>query len=200
MDEVLFADKVIVLNNGEIAEDGSPKEIFSKGEEIKKYGLELPLATYISQKLKEKGVEIVKVLLHVGLGTFRPVKADVITDHKMHSEFYQVTQQSADAINKAKSEGRRIVACGTTSVRVLESASTQEGVLKAESGFTEIFIYPSYKFKMVDSLITNFHLPESTLVMLVSAFMGKENALNMYESAVKERYRFFSFGDSTLIL
>jgi S-adenosylmethionine:tRNA ribosyltransferase-isomerase len=152
------------------------------------------------EKLKEKGVEIVKVLLHVGLGTFRPVKADVITDHKMHSEFYQVTQQSADAINKAKSEGRRIVACGTTSVRVLESASTQEGVLKAESGFTEIFIYPSYKFKMVDSLITNFHLPESTLVMLVSAFMGKENALNMYESAVKERYRFFSFGDSTLIL
>ena len=152
------------------------------------------------EKLKEKGVEIVKVLLHVGLGTFRPVKADVITDHKMHSEFYQVTQQSADAINKAKSEGRRIVACGTTSVRVLESASTQEGVLKAESGFTEIFIYPSYKFKMVDSLITNFHLPESTLVMLVSAFMGKENALNMYESAVKERYRFFSFGDATLIL
>ena len=152
------------------------------------------------EKLKEKGVEIVKVLLHVGLGTFRPVKADVITDHKMHSEFYQVTQQSADAINKAKSEGRRIVACGTTSVRVLESASTQEGVLKAESGFTEIFIYPSYKFKMVDSLITNFHLPESTLVMLVSAFMGKENALNMYEIAVKERYRFFSFGDATLIL
>ena len=152
------------------------------------------------EKLKEKGVEIVKVLLHVGLGTFRPVKADVITDHKMHSEFYQVTQQSADAINKAKREGRRIVACGTTSVRVLESASTQEGVLKAESGFTEIFIYPSYKFKMVDSLITNFHLPESTLVMLVSAFMGKENALNMYESAVKERYRFFSFGDATLIL
>ena len=152
------------------------------------------------EKLKEKGVEIVKVLLHVGLGTFRPVKADVITDHKMHSEFYQVTQQSADAINKAKSEGRRIVACGTNSVRVLESASTQEGVLKAESGFTEIFIYPSYKFKMVDSLITNFHLPESTLVMLVSAFMGKENALNMYESAVKERYRFFSFGDATLIL
>ena len=152
------------------------------------------------EKLKEKGVEIVKVLLHVGLGTFRPVKADVITDHKMHSEFYQVTQQSADAINKAKREGRRIVACGTTSVRVLESASTQEGVLKAESGFTEIFIYPSYKFKMVDSLITNFHLPESTLVMLVSAFMGKENALNMYEIAVKERYRFFSFCDATLIL
>ena len=152
------------------------------------------------EKLKEKGVEIVKVLLHVGLGTFRPVKADNILDHKMHSEFYQVTQQSADIINKAKSEGRRIVACGTTSVRVLESASTDDGVLKVESGFTEIFIYPSYKFKMVDSLITNFHLPESTLVMLVSAFMGKENALNMYETAVKEKYRFFSFGDSTLIL
>lgn len=152
------------------------------------------------QKLKDKGVEIVKVLLHVGLGTFRPVKADNILDHKMHSEFYQVSPQSADAINKAKSEGRRIVACGTTSVRVLESASTSDGKMKAESGFTEIFIYPSYKYKMVDSLITNFHLPESTLVMLVSAFMGKENALNMYETAVKEKYRFFSFGDSTLIL
>lgn len=152
------------------------------------------------QKLRDKGVEIVKVLLHVGLGTFRPVKADNILDHKMHSEFYQVSPQSADAINKAKSEGRRIVACGTTSVRVLESASTSDGILKAESGFTEIFIYPSYKYKMVDSLITNFHLPESTLVMLVSAFMGKENALNMYETAVKEKYRFFSFGDSTLIL
>lgn len=154
----------------------------------------------LMKKLEDKGVEIVKVLLHVGLGTFRPVKAESISEHKMHSEFYQVTEQSANAINKAKSEGRRIVACGTTSVRVLESASTQEGVIKAESGFTEIFIYPSYKFKMVDSLITNFHLPESTLVMLVSAFMGRENALNMYESAVKERYRFFSFGDSTFII
>ncbi|MBO5223109.1 MAG: tRNA preQ1(34) S-adenosylmethionine ribosyltransferase-isomerase QueA [Clostridia bacterium] len=154
----------------------------------------------LMEKLREKGVEIVKVLLHVGLGTFRPVKTENVLEHKMHSEFYQVTEESANAINKAKSEGRRIVACGTTSVRVLESASTQDGKMKAESGFTEIFIYPSYKFKMVDSLITNFHLPESTLVMLVSAFMGRENALNMYKSAVKERYRFFSFGDSTFIL
>jgi S-adenosylmethionine:tRNA ribosyltransferase-isomerase len=154
----------------------------------------------LMKKLEEKGVEIVKVLLHVGLGTFRPVKAENVLEHKMHSEFYQVSEQASNAINKAKSEGRRIVACGTTSVRVLESASTDEGVLKAESGFTEIFIYPSYKYKMVDSLITNFHLPESTLVMLVSAFMGRENALKMYETAVKEKYRFFSFGDSTLIL
>ena len=145
------------------------------------------------------GVEVAEVLLHVGLGTFRPVKSDNILDHKMHSEFYSVSQKAADIVNKAKSEGRRVISVGTTSVRVLESAF-KNGRLNVESGETSIFIYPPYKFKAVDALITNFHLPESTLIMLVSAFMGRENALKMYETAVKERYRFFSFGDATLIL
>lgn len=149
-------------------------------------------------KLRAMGVEIVEVLLHVGLGTFRPVKADDITEHKMHSEYYCVTQKAADEINAAKAEGRRIIAVGTTSVRVLESAS-RDGKLHAESGETSIFIYPPYKFKAVDALVTNFHLPESTLIMLISAFMGRENALKMYETAVKERYRFFSFGDACFI-
>ena len=149
-------------------------------------------------KIKAKGVEIVEVLLHVGLGTFRPVKTDNILDHKMHSEYFEVTQASADIINKAKEEGRRVIAVGTTSVRVLESASTQNMVV-AGSGETSIFIYPGYKFKIVDALITNFHLPESTLIMLVSAFMGIEETLRVYNTAVKERYRFFSFGDAMFI-
>lgn len=149
-------------------------------------------------KLRAMGVEIVEVLLHVGLGTFRPVKADDITEHKMHSEYYCVTQKAADEINAAKAEGRRIIAVGTTSVRVLES-TFRDGKLHAESGETSIFIYPPYKFKAVDALVTNFHLPESTLIMLISAFMGRENALKMYETAVKERYRFFSFGDACFI-
>ena len=150
------------------------------------------------QKIRDKGVEVVKVLLHVGLGTFRPVKAENILDHKMHSEYYCVTPEAAAAVNKAKAEGRRVIAVGTTSVRTLESA-WHDGKLNAESGETSIFIYPPYKFKAVDALITNFHLPESTLIMLVSAFMGRENALKMYETAVKERYRFFSFGDATFL-
>lgn len=151
------------------------------------------------ERIKAKGVEIVKVLLHVGLGTFRPVKTDEITDHKMHSEYYCVTKEAADAVNKAKSEGRRIIAVGTTSVRVLESA-TFDGKLQEKSGFTEIFIYPPYQYKMVDALITNFHLPESTLVMLVSAFIGRENTLNMYKYAVEQKYRFFSFGDACFLV
>lgn len=151
------------------------------------------------EKIKAKGVEIVKVLLHVGLGTFRPVKTDEITDHKMHSEYYCVTKEAADAVNKAKSEGRRVIAVGTTSVRVLESA-TFDGKLQEKSGFTEIFIYPPYKYKMVDALITNFHLPESTLVMLVSAFIGRENTLAMYKYAVEQKYRFFSFGDACFLV
>lgn len=150
------------------------------------------------QKIKDKGVEIVKVLLHVGLGTFRPVKAENILDHKMHSEYYCVTPEAAAAVNKAKAEGRRVIAVGTTSVRTLESA-WHDGKLNAESGETSIFIYPPYKFKAVDALITNFHLPESTLIMLVSAFIGRENALKMYECAVKNKYRFFSFGDATFL-
>ena len=150
------------------------------------------------QKIRDKGVEIVKVLLHVGLGTFRPVKAENILDHKMHSEYYCVTPEAAAAVNKAKAEGRRVIAVGTTSVRTLESA-WHDGKLNVESGETSIFIYPPYKFKAVDALITNFHLPESTLIMLVSAFIGRENALKMYECAVENKYRFFSFGDATFL-
>ena len=154
----------------------------------------------LMQKLKDKGVEFVEVLLHVGLGTFRPVKEENILDHEMHSEYFEISKQAADTINKAKQEGRRVISVGTTSVRVLESCADNNGLLKEGSGETKIFIYPGYKFKVVDSLITNFHLPESTLIMLVSALMGRENALNMYETAVKEKYRFFSFGDSTFII
>ncbi|MGN0817409.1 MAG: tRNA preQ1(34) S-adenosylmethionine ribosyltransferase-isomerase QueA [Candidatus Coproplasma sp.] len=152
------------------------------------------------QRIRDMGVEIVEVLLHVGLGTFRPVKEDVITDHKMHSEYYCVTESAADAINRAKSEGRRVIAVGTTSVRTLESAANDDGTVRAESGNTQIFIYPPYKFKCVDALITNFHLPESTLIMLVSALAGREKTLELYETAVAERYRFFSFGDAMMIV
>ena len=152
------------------------------------------------EKIKQKGVEIVDVLLHVGLGTFRPVKCDNILEHHMHSEYYEISQESADKINKAKSEGRRIIAVGTTSVRTLESASDQNGFVKPVKANTEIFIYPPYKFKCVDGLITNFHLPKSTLIMLVSALSSREKTLEMYNLAVQEKYRFFSFGDACLIL
>ncbi len=151
-------------------------------------------------KLKAKGVIIAEVLLHVGLGTFRPVKEENILDHKMHSEYYEVSEETADIINTAVKENRRIIAVGTTSVRVLESASDENGTIKATKGDTDIFIYPGYKFKIVKGLITNFHLPESTLIMLVSAFSTRENILNLYNYAVKEKYRFFSFGDAMLIL
>lgn len=151
------------------------------------------------EKIKGQGVEIAEVLLHVGLGTFRPVKEDIITDHKMHSEYYEVSSASAEIINAAKREGRRVIAVGTTSVRTLESVADENGLLKACSGNTQIFIYPPYKFKCVDALITNFHLPESTLIMLVAAMTGREEVLNIYNTAVKERYRFFSFGDAMFI-
>ena len=151
-------------------------------------------------KLKQKGVEVADVLLHVGLGTFLPVKVDDVTTHKMHSEYYSIDQENADKINKAIKEGRRIIAVGTTSVRTLESVADKNGFVKACSGNTEIFIYPGYKFKCVKGLITNFHLPKSTLIMLVSAFLGKEETLGIYNTAVENRYRFFSFGDSCLFL
>ncbi|MGN0771766.1 MAG: tRNA preQ1(34) S-adenosylmethionine ribosyltransferase-isomerase QueA [Christensenellales bacterium] len=150
--------------------------------------------------LKEKGVQFAKVLLHVGLGTFRPVKTDNILEHKMHSEYYQIDKENADLINAAVKEGRRVICVGTTSVRVVESVADDDGYVRACSGNTDIFIYPSYKFKTVKGLITNFHLPESTLIMLVSAFLGREETLKMYETAVREKYRFFSFGDATLLL
>ena len=152
------------------------------------------------EKIKAKGVEVLEVLLHVGLGTFRPVKEDNIQEHEMHSEYIELTKEVADKINRAKNEGRRVIAVGTTSVRVLESAVDENGKVIPVKKETQIFIYPPYKFKVVDALITNFHLPESTLIMLISAFVGDiDETLNLYKHAVKERYRFFSFGDAMFI-
>ena len=150
-------------------------------------------------KIKDMGVEIIEVLLHVGLGTFRPVKEENILEHQMHSEYIEMSKENADLLNRAKSEGRRIIAVGTTSVRVLESCVDEEGKIIPQKKETQIFIYPSYKFKVVDALITNFHLPESTLIMLVSAFAGYENTMQIYHHAVENRYRFFSFGDAMFI-
>ena len=152
------------------------------------------------EKIEKKGVDIARVTLHVGLGTFRPVKVDEITDHHMHSEFFQIEEEAATKINRAKDAGKKVICVGTTSCRTVESAADETGHLKACSGWTEIFIYPGYQFKVLDSLITNFHLPESTLVMLVSALAGREHVLAAYEEAVKERYRFFSFGDAMMIV
>ena len=151
------------------------------------------------QQVKDMGVDIAEVTLHVGLGTFRPVKVDNILEHHMHSEFYMVTQEVADKINNAKKNGHRVICVGTTSCRTIESAADENGMLKESSGWTEIFIYPGYQFKVLDCLITNFHLPESTLLMLVSALAGREHVLAAYEEAVKEGYRFFSFGDAMFI-
>ena len=151
------------------------------------------------KQIEDMGVKIARVTLHVGLGTFRPVKVENILDHHMHSEFYQVDKEAADIINNTKANGGRVIAVGTTSTRTLESVADENGHIPVKSGWTEIFIYPGYKFKAIDCLITNFHLPESTLVMLVSALAGRENVLNAYEVAVKERYRFFSFGDAMFI-
>ncbi len=152
------------------------------------------------QKIKEKGVEVVEVLLHVGLGTFRPVKVEDVESHVMHSEYYEVSEEAAFAINRAKKEGRRVICVGTTSVRTLESVADMGGLVHAGKGETSIFLYPPYKMKCVDALITNFHLPESTLLMLVSCLCSREEILHIYEIAVKERYRFFSFGDACLFL
>ena len=150
-------------------------------------------------EIEDMGVKICYVTLHVGLGTFRPVKADKIEDHEMHSEFCIVPDETAETVNAVKRAGGRVIAVGTTSCRTLESFTTEDGVLQATSGWTNIFIYPGYKFKCIDALITNFHLPESTLIMLVSALAGREHILNAYNTAVKERYRFFSFGDAMMI-
>ena len=152
------------------------------------------------EKIKAKGVQIAQVLLHVGLGTFRPVSEEIITDHKMHSEYYQIDEESARIINQAKAEGRRVIAVGTTSVRTLESVANDRGMVEPKSGNTEIFLYPPYKMKCVDALITNFHLPESTLIMLVACLTGREEILDLYKYAVEKEYRFFSFGDATLVL
>lgn len=151
------------------------------------------------EEIKAKGVDIARVTLHVGLGTFRPVKVDEITEHHMHSEFFMIDEEAAEKINRAKETGHRVICVGTTSCRTVESAADENGHLEAKSGWTQIFIYPGYKFKVLDCLITNFHLPESTLIMLVSALAGREHVLVAYEEAVKERYRFFSFGDAMFI-
>lgn len=151
-------------------------------------------------RLREKGVETADILLHVGLGTFRPVKAEEITRHHMHSEYYEIDEINADKINRAKREGRRVIAVGTTSVRTLESVADENGFVRSCRGNTEIFIFPGYRFRCVDGLITNFHLPKSTLIMLISAFLGREKTLELYNLAVKNRYRFFSFGDAMLLL
>ena len=151
------------------------------------------------KEIEEKGVKIAYVTLHVGLGTFRPVKVENVLEHHMHTEFYQITKEAAETINSTKDKGGRVICVGTTSCRTVESAADDDGRLKACSGNTDIFIYPGYKFKVLDGLITNFHLPESTLVMLVSALAGRENVLNAYQDAIDNRYRFFSFGDAMYI-
>lgn len=150
-------------------------------------------------KIKEKKIKIVFLTLHVGLGTFRPVKAENIEDHHMHSEYYTLSKESAEIINKTKEEGKRVIAVGTTSSRTLETIGDENGRVREQSGWTDIFIYPGYKFKIVDALITNFHLPQSTLLMLVSALSKKEIIMKAYEEAVKDRYRFFSFGDAMFL-
>ena len=151
------------------------------------------------EQIRNKGVDIAEVTLHVGLGTFRPVKVENVQDHHMHSEFYCIDEDAAEKVNRAKRSGRRVIAVGTTSCRTLESAGAQDGSIRACSGWTEIFIYPGYQFKVVDALITNFHLPQSTLIMLVSALAGREHVLAAYEEAVRQKYRFFSFGDAMFI-
>lgn len=152
------------------------------------------------EKIRAMGVDVAEVLLHVGLGTFRPVKAENVLEHKMHSEYYEIGEEAAEKINRAKREGRRVIAVGTTSVRTLETVADENGLVTACKGNTEIFIYPPYRFKCVDALITNFHLPESTLLMLVSSLCSREEILSIYKTAVEEKYRFFSFGDACLIL
>lgn len=152
------------------------------------------------EEISSKGVDIARVTLHVGLGTFRPVKVEDVENHHMHSEFYMIAEEAAEKINRTKARGGRVICVGTTSCRTIESAADESGHLKACSGWTQIFIYPGYRFKVLDGLITNFHLPESTLIMLVSALAGREHVLAAYEEAVRERYRFFSFGDAMLII
>ena len=152
------------------------------------------------EKIRHKGIKIASITLHVGLGTFRPVKVEDVNNHHMHTEWYEVNKEASDIINETKKNGGRIICVGTTSCRTIESVADENGLMSAKTGETDIFIYPGYKFKVMDGLITNFHLPESTLVMLVSAFAGKERVLSAYETAVKERYRFFSFGDAMILI
>ena len=200
--KIIFGDGLLTGEVIDVVDDGNRLIQFSyEGifEEILDKLGQMPLPPYITHQLKDKGVDIAEVTLHVGLGTFRPVKVDNVLDHHMHSEFYMVSQEAADKINNAKKNGGRIISVGTTSTRTLEAASDENGMLRECSGWTDIFIYPGYSFKVIDCLITNFHLPQSTLVMLVSALAGREHVLNAYKEAVEERYRFFSFGDAMFI-
>ena len=160
----------------------------------------LHVTNELLEKIRHKGVRIASITLHVGLGTFRPVKVEDVNNHHMHTEWYEVNNEAADIINETKKNGGRVICVGTTSCRTIESVADENGLMSAKTGETDIFIYPGYKFKVMDGLITNFHLPESTLVMLVSAFAGKERVLSAYETAVKERYRFFSFGDAMILI
>ena len=159
----------------------------------------LHFTNQLIEQIKEKGINVVYLTLHVGLGTFRPVKVENLEEHEMHSEFYMLSKESADIINETKRNGGRVISVGTTSTRTLETIGDENGFVKEQSGWTNIFIYPGYKFKVVDNLITNFHLPESTLIMLVSTLAGKEHVMNAYKTAVEEKYRFFSFGDAMFI-
>ena len=170
-----------------------------KGQSVAAPTAGLHFTEDLFNKIKEKGIEVVDVFLEVGLGTFRPVQVENVLEHKMHSEFYEVPKEAVTIINKAKKEGRRIIAVGTTAIRTLESACNEDGLLTEKKDDTEIFIYPGYKFKVVDALITNFHLPKSTLLMLVSALAGKNFIFKSYDEAVKNKYKFFSFGDATFI-
>ena len=170
-----------------------------KGQSVAAPTAGLHFTTELLEKIRAKGIEIVDVFLEVGLGTFRPVQVENVLEHKMHSEMYEMPEESAKVINKAKAEGRRVVAVGTTAIRTVESSAREKGKVEASTGDTEIFIYPGYEFKIVDALITNFHLPKSTLLMLVSALAGKEFVFDAYKEAVEKEYKFFSFGDATFI-
>ena len=220
--KIVFGEGILTGEVVDIVEEGNRLIQFHyEGifEEILDRLGQMPLPPYITHQLQDKnryqtvyakydgsaaaptaGLQIAEVTLHVGLGTFRPVKETDVLKHHMHSEFYKIEQSEADKINKAKKEGHRVIAVGTTSTRTLESAADENGFLTEKSGWTEIFIYPGYQFKVIDALITNFHLPESTLVMLVSALAGREHVLAAYETAVEEKYRFFSFGDAMFIV
>ena len=193
-----FGDGKLIAEVVGMGEDGARIVKFEYNgifEEILDELGNMPLPPYIT----EKGVDLAFVTLHVGLGTFRPVKVDDVNSHQMHSEFYMVTEEAAEKINRAKANGNRVISVGTTSTRTIESVADENGLVKATSGWTNIFIYPGYKWKVIDNLITNFHLPESTLIMLVSSLAGKEHVLNAYNQAVKDKYRFFSFGDAMFI-
>ena len=202
--EFVFGDGIMTCRVADVTDDGN-RIVYQTVYSRERGSAAAPTAGLhftreLLRKAEEKGVKIGFVTLHVGLGTFRPVKVDDVTKHKMHSEHYEMSEKTARLINETKKNGGRVISVGTTSCRTLETVAKKEGCIKASEGWTDIFIYPGFKFEVIDGLITNFHLPESTLIMLVSAFAGFDNIMNAYKTAVRERYRFFSFGDCTLIV